>query len=371
MTLFLFAVVTLTANNRERYNFNPQWKLALGDIKGAEKPGFDDRDWETISLPHATNEDEAFKVGIKQMTDTVAWYRKTFRLPKSAKGKKIFIEFEGVRQAADVWINGHHVILHENGVMAFGIDLTPYIKYNGENVIAVRTDNDWRYKEKATGTGYQWNHSSFNANYGGIPKNVWLHLTDNVYQTLPLFTNLGTTGVYVFATDINVKSRTATVNVESEVKNERKKPVEVNFEVEVYDNDGKLVKEFKGEPATIKPMETAVLTASAPLDSLHFWSWGYGYLYDVKSKLLVDNKVVDEVTTTTGFRKTRFAEGKVWLNDRVIQMKGYAQRTSNEWPGVGMSVAPWLSDYSNGLMVENNANLVRWMHVSGWKQDAE
>ncbi len=155
------------------------------------------------------------------------------------------------------------------------------------------------------------------------------------------------------------------------MKNERKKPVEVNFEVEVYDNDGKLVKEFKGEPATIKPMETAVLTASAPLDSLHFWSWGYGYLYDVKSKLLVDNKVVDEVTTTTGFRKTRFAEGKVWLNDRVIQMKGYAQRTSNEWPGVGMSVAPWLSDYSNGLMVENNANLVRWMHVSGWKQDAE
>lgn len=82
-------------------------------------------------------------------------------------------------------------------------------------------------------------------------------------------------------------------------------------------------------------------------------------------------KVFDEVVTRTGFRKTKFGEGKVWLNDRVIQMKGYAQRTSNEWPAVGLSVPAWLSDYSNGLMVESNANLVRWMHVTPWKQDVE
>jgi beta-galactosidase/beta-glucuronidase len=61
----------------------------------------------------------------------------------------------------------------------------------------------------------------------------------------------------------------------------------------------------------------------------------------------------------------------VYLNDRVIQMKGYAQRTSNEWPAIGMSVPAWLSDYSNKLMVESNANLVRWMHVTPWKQDVE
>lgn len=88
-----------------------------------------------------------------------------------------------------------------------------------------------------------------------------------------------------------------------------------------------------------------------------FWSWGYGYLYDVKTTLLVNGRSVDEVVTRTGFRKTRFGEGKVWLNDRVLQLKGYAQRSSNEWPGVGMSVPPWMSDYSNGLMIEHNANL--------------
>ena len=113
------------------------------------------------------------------------------------------------------------------------------------------------------------------------------------------------------------------------------------------------------------------MKAVGQVGNLHFWSWGYGYLYDVKTMLVNGSRVIDEVNTRTGFRKTKFAEGKVWLNDRVIQMKGYAQRTSNEWPAVGMSVPAWLSDYSNGLMVKSNANLVRWMHVTPWKQDVE
>src|SRR5690606_29240840 len=61
----------------------------------------------------------------------------------------------------------------------------------------------------------------------------------------------------------------------------------------------------------------------------------------------------------------------VFLNDQVLMMKGYAQRTSNEWPAVGLSVPPWLSDFSNRMMVESNANLVRWMHVTPWRQDVE
>ena len=91
----------------------------------------------------------------------------------------------------------------------------------------------------------------------------------------------------------------------------------------------------------------------------------------MKTALLINGKLTDEVVTTTGFRKTRFGEGKVWINDRVLQMKGYAQRSSNEWPGVGLSVAPWLSDYSNDLVVKSNGNFVRWMHVAPWRQDVE
>lgn len=358
-------------NGREKYNFNMQWLLRIGDISGAEKSNYPDKEWKKINLPRAFNEDEAFKVNIKDMTDTIAWYRKHFRLPKTAKGKKVFVEFEGVRQGAEFYLNGKHIGRHENGVMAVGFDLTPYLNFSGENVIAVRTDNSWSYRERSTNSRFQWNDRNFNANYGGIPKNVWLHITDKLYQTLPLYSNLQTTGVYVYASDIQVKSRKAVINTESQVRNEYEKPFNVNYEVEVYDYDGKLVGTFHGAPVTIGPKETVMLKASASLDDLHFWSWGYGYLYNVKTKLIADNHVVDEVVTTTGFRKTRFGEGKVWLNDRVLQLKGYAQRSSNEWPGVGMSVPPWMSDYSNGLMLEHNANLFRWMHVTPWKQDVE
>ena len=83
-------------------------------------------------------------MSIREMTDTVGWYRKHFRLPASARNKKVFIEFEGVRQGADFYLNGKHIGLHENGVMAVGFDLTPFVKFIGENVLAVRVDNNWR-----------------------------------------------------------------------------------------------------------------------------------------------------------------------------------------------------------------------------------
>ena len=356
---------------RNKYNFNSDWLLYVGDVPEAKQPRFSDSEWKKVTLPHAFNEDEAFRLSIDELTDTIMWYRKHFRLPANSKNKKVFVEFEGVRQGADFYINGQNVGLHENGVMAVGFDLTPYIKYGQENVIAVRIDNDWNYKERATGTKYQWSNKNFNANYGGIPKNVWLHVTDRLYQTLPLYSNLKTTGVYIYAEDIRVKSRKAIIHAESEIRNEYNRDKQVSYQVELIDRDGTSIQTFEGTKAVVKPGETITLKAASEVDNLHFWSWGYGYLYTVKTSLWVDGRKVDEVATRTGFRKTRFAEGKIELNDRVIQMKGYAQRTSNEWPAVGLSVPAWLSDFSNGLMVKGNANLVRWMHVTPWKQDVE
>lgn len=356
---------------RGKYNFNAEWLLHVGDDPQAREVRFDDQGWKQVTLPRPFNEDEAFRLSIEQLTDTVVWYRKHFRLPAGSRGKKVFVEFEGVRQGADFYINGHCLGLHENGAMAVGFDLTPYIRYGGDNVMAVRVDNNWNYRERATNTKYQWSDRNFNANYGGIPKNVWLHVTDKLYQTLPLYSNLKTTGVYIYAEDIRVKSRQAVIHAESEVRNEYGRAKEVSYRAELIDRDGRLLKTFESAPVVVKPGEQTVLKASSEVDGLHFWSWGYGYLYVVKTSLWVDGEKVDEVSTRTGFRKTRFGNGMVWLNDRVIQVKGFAQRTSNEWPGVGMSVPAWLSDYSNGLMVEGNANLVRWMHITPWKQDIE
>lgn len=358
-------------NLRQKYNFNSDWKLQIGDFQDAAQVAFDDSNWKKLTLPRAFNEDEAFKLHIEQLTDTIVWYRKHFRLPAADQGKKVFIEFEGVRFGADVYVNGKHVGLHENGVMAFGFDITEAVQYHEDNVISVRVDNSWRYHEKATNSTYQWNNKNFNANYGGIPKNVFLHVTGEVYQTLPLYSNLKTTGTYVYADAFDISNKKAIIHASSEIFNASASAQKVSYEVVMLDADGKQVALFHGDEKEVASGQKAELQAAAEVSNLHFWSWGYGYLYDVKTRLKINGIVADEVVTHTGFRKTAFKEGIIYLNDRAIQMKGYAQRTSNEWPGVGMSVPPWLSDYSNGLMVESNGNMVRWMHVTPWKQDTE
>ena len=357
MLLGLLLLAALPGQARETYNFNSSWRI--------------DNQKKTVTLPHAWNEDEAFRVSTYDISTGVVWYRKHFRLPASAWGKKVFIEFEGARSAAEVWLNGHKLGISENSIMAFGFDMTPYLK-KGDNFIEVKTDNSWKYHEQATGSTFQWASKPFYVNYGGLPKNVWLHVCDDVYQTLPLFSNLGTTGTYVYGYNYDVPSRTATVHVESQVRNDSDEPVARGYRVSITDPDGKEVARFDGCSVTIPAHGTATLTAEKRISGLHFWSWGYGYLYRVKT-VLTDGQgqESDPVTTMTGFRKTEFKHGMIYLNDRVIMMHGYAQRSTNEWPGVGQSVPAWLSDYSNNLLVKSGGNVVRWMHVTPWKQDVE
>ncbi|MFT4177082.1 MAG: DUF4982 domain-containing protein [Luteolibacter sp.] len=361
-----------SGTQRAKYNFNSDWRVNVSDPKGAENPAFADSDWKSVTLPYAWNEDSAFKVKINNHPDGIAWYRKTFKLPQNAKDQKVFLEFEGIRQAGEFFLNGESIGISENGVMAFGFDISDKVKpWPEENVLAARIDNAWNYKEKSTGTSFQWNHKAFNANYGGINKNVFLHIADKLHQTLPLYSNLGTTGVYIHAKDFDIKGKSATVTAESEVKNDHAEPKTFSYEVTITETDGKVVKSFKGGETTIGAGETATVSASAEVSSLNFWSWGYGYLYDVTTTLKVDDKPVDQVVTRTGFRKLEFGNGMIKLNDRTIQIHGYAPRSTNEWPALGNSVPPWMSDFSNGLAVKGNANLFRWMHVTPWKQDVE
>lgn len=372
LILFSNSMYAGNATKREKYNFNSAWKIAVGEQAGAENPTFDDALWRPVTLPFAWNQEEAFKNSIHDLTTGIAWYRKQFKLPISDQGKKVLIEFEGVRQGAEFYVNGQKIGIHENGVMACGFDISKFVLWGDQvNTIAVRTDNDWKYKEKATTSTFQWNNDNFNANYGGIPKNVWLHVCNPLYQTLPLYSNLGTTGVYVYATDINIQQKTILLNVQSQVKNETENSQKVRLQVDVYDLNDRLISTFVGKEVLVGKNETIEIASSKKIKDIEFWSWGYGYLYTVKTSLIVNKQLVDEVFTRTGFRKTAFENGMFYLNDRVLQLKGYAQRTSNEWPAIGMSCPPWMSDFSNKMMVDYNGNLVRWMHTTPWKQDVE
>src|SRR6266700_8103312 len=370
--VFLAFALVASGEERTKYNFNPDWRVKVGDVSGAEAPGFDDKSWKTVSTPYAWNEDDAFRKSIHDMPVGIAWYRKHFVLPAGSAGKKVFLEFEGIRHAGEFYLNGKLIGSHENGVMAFGFDITSIVKpAPAENVLAARIDNSWTYREKASNSTFQWADRNFYANYGGINKSVYLHVTGQLYQTLPLYSNLGTTGVYVYAQEFDIPRGSARITAESQIKNESSAPKTFTYEVRLEDMNGKTVATLPGGSYTLAAGKMKTVAASDKVADLHFWSWGYGYLYTVRTVLKVDGAVVDEVATRTGFRKTAFEHGMVKLNDRVIHLKGYAQRTTNEWPAVGLSVPAWMSDFSNRLIVEGNGNLVRWMHVTPWKQDVE
>lgn len=383
LIIIIGVAFALTMTAGDRYNFNTGWLIKMGKDPKASGTHCDDAQWQQVTLPWSFNQHEAFSKPIALLSDSVCWYRKHFVLTDQMKrAKKFFVEFEGVRFGARVFLNGKELGWGENGIMAFGFDLTPYIKRNSENILAVYVDNNWRYKEhvktfsekyqKDTRSGFQWNDKNFFCNYGGINKNVWLHVMyDDVYQTLPLYSNLETTGVYVYATDHNVKAHTAVVHAESEVKNDGQTARKVAYQVEVLDKDGRQVATFSSKEQTVEPGQKATLRAEQQLSGLHFWSWGYGYLYTVKTRLMAGGKCIDEATTRTGFRKTAFQDGMVYLNDRVLQLKGFAQRSTNEWPAVGISIPAWMSDYSNRLVLGCNGNFYRWMHVTPMKQDIE
>jgi len=355
-----------------KFNFNANWKVFAGNPVKADQNEFNDAAWEKRTLPYAWNENDAFRKDIAELSTGIAWYRKHFLIPESFKGRKIFLECEGLRQAGFFYLNGALIGQSENGVMAFGFDLTDHLLYGDqENVLAVKTDNSWDYREQATNTRYQWNDRNFYANYGGLNKNIYIHIKPAIYQTLPLFSNLGTTGTYIYASDIDILAASALIHAESEVQNESNAEKKLQLEVVIKDPTGKILKSFAGEKVVVAAGRKIVLKAVSLVNQLNFWSWGYGYLYDVETRVKEGDIIIDAVTTRTGFRKTAFEKGMIYLNDRVINVHGYAQRTTNEWPGIGNAVPAWLSDYSNRLMVEGNANLVRWMHVTPWKQDIE
>jgi beta-galactosidase len=360
------------ASQRANYNFNANWRLNVGDVADAQTASFNDAAWQNLTLPYAWNEDDAFKLGIDKLRTGIAWYRKSFKLPANSTEKKVYIEFEGIRHGGEFFLNGESIGRSENGVMAFGFDITDKVKpAPAVNVLAAKIDSAWNYKEVATGSGFQWSDRNFYANYGGINKNVKLHITDKLHQTLPLYSNLGTTGTYVYAQNYDIAGKSATVTAEAQVKNEHTQPRTFSYEVVVEDMAGKVVKTINGPQTTLSAGQTQTVKASARIEGLNFWSWGYGYLYNVYTILKVNNQPVDVVKTRTGFRKLEFGNGMVKLNDRVVHLKGYAQRTTNEWPALGINIPAWVSDLSNRLMVESNGNLVRWMHVTPSKQDVE
>jgi len=369
------------ATPRTVYNFNSGWKFVFADVAGVEQTAFDDSAWASISLPHTWNDVDTYRAFIRHSSGDVGeklfgsgWYRKHFKLPVSADGQKVFLQFDGMRQAGHFFLNGQAIGKYENGVTAVGLDITKFAKFGGQdNILAVQVDNSPTYQEEATGTQFEWNAKDFNPNFGGLNRDAWLIITGKVYQTLPLYENLQTSGVYVYGQKYDIEKKATEVHVEAEVRNESGDYASITLSTVVVDAEGTVRAKFDGNTTDLVNGQSEVLTSSGPLTNAHFWDVNDPYLYDVYSILTVNGQAADVVKTHTGFRKVEFkggaGTGGVWLNDRFVWLTGYAQRSADDWPGLGGAYPDWMHDFSTALLRASNGNYVRWMHVSPQRAD--
>jgi beta-galactosidase len=369
------------ASARNTYDMNIGWKFIRQDVPGAEAPDFSDSSWQTVSTPHTYNDVDTFNKIISHGGGQAgaylgpAWYRKHFKLPADLKDHRIYLEFEGMRQAGQIYLNGKDVGLYENGVTAYGLDITDTVHLGGdENILAVRVDNA-NYAEKSSGQGFEWESKDFNPNYGGINRHVWLHVTDKIHQTLPLNYGLQTSGVYIYPTNVEPAAGTADINIESQVANESGDSSPVTLSAVIVDTNGKQIAKMDGDTVDMVNNEKTILKATGKASGLHFWSPEDPALYDVYTILTVDNKVVDVVKTRTGFRKVEFrggvGKGGVYINGKFTYLKGYSQRASDEWAGLGQAYPDWMHDFTAKMIRDSHANYVRWMHISPQKTDVQ
>ena len=362
------------AGRAQTLNFDPDWKFVKADPAGASDPSFDDRSWTGVSLPHTYNDVDTFDdwstpnhVGEMNLWSGRTWYRKTFTLPELMKDKKVFIEFEAVRQIAEVYLNGKLLGVSKTGFIPFGFDLTPYLRFGGtKNVLAVMADNRFTQETdmaKIVKTDLPWNSPHWHPAHGGIYRNVYLHVTDPLHISLPLYSFLQTAGPYVYATGISEAS--ANVSIEVPIQNERKAAADVELTARVIGPDGKPVLELK-KSGSIDAGGKASFDVSGTVTRPQLWEPDHPWLYRVVCTLRVGGKEVDTREIPLGIRYVKWTVDQgFFINGHHLKLHGWGQKPTDEWPGLGTAMPDWMHFYTLALMKEAGGNFVRWGHCAG------
>lgn len=295
--IFALAILLLGAQSlsaRDRQSFDKDWLFVLADSASMQNSEYADGHWRRLNLPHDWAIEGDFSPSNPSgasggaLPGGIGWYRKHFSLSPDEKYDRFTITFDGVYMNSTVYINGHKLGTRPYGYSTFEYDLTPYIYKKGDNVIAVKVDNSDQPNSR-------WYSGC------GIYRHVWLTKTlKKAY--IPQW------GQYVATTpkgDVKVK-------VDFHAEGSRMK---LSIRNTIYDAAGKVVARSQGT-------QSQQLKVRKP----HLWSIGKGYLYTVKSELVVNGKVVDTATTQTAFRDVRFDARKgFFLNGENMKINGVCE----------------------------------------------
>ncbi|MDF2433794.1 MAG: beta-galactosidase [Mucilaginibacter sp.] len=304
VALVLFTLKGFGQQARTVVNFDNDWHFHLGNVNDGEKTSLDDANWRLLNLPHDwsiegkfSKENPATPEG-GALPGGTGWYRKTFIVPATAKNKLVYIDFDGIYQKSDVWINGHHLGFRPNGYISFRYELTPYLNFSGKNIIAVKVDNSVQPNSR-------WYSGS------GIYRNVWLVTTNKLA--------IDHWGTYV--TTPKVSKQTTSIQLKTCVKNNTGTAAKFTLVTTIYDPANKVV----GNSSTQVniPDSTKNIEQNFELTNPELWSVEKPSLYKIISKLIEANKVVDEYTTPLGIRYFNFDADKGFsLNGKPMKILG-------------------------------------------------
>jgi len=338
--LALALALNIAASER-RTSFNEGWRFHKGDAAGAEQPAFDDAGWRALNLPHDWAIEGPFDS--KYNPDTgglpiygIAWYRKHFTIPADGRGKFYSVEFDGAMSNSTVWLNGHKLGGRPYGYSSFDLDLTPFLNFGQENVIAVRLA-----PEDASSRWYPG---------AGIYRNVWLVTTGLVH--------VAHWGTYVTTPDVSNAS--ATVVVRSEIRNRNEQTEQVMVETVILDAAGHEVRRTSGD-ATILPGQTAPLRQTFLVPNPERWDVERPYLYRAVTTVKKAGEVTDEFVTPFGIRKIDFnREQGFLLNGRRLKIHGVCNH--HDLGALGAAVNRRAIERQLQIMKGIGANAIRTSH---------
>jgi len=292
------------ARTTELFNFG--WKFHAGDPADASAPGYDDRQWRQLDLPHDFQIEQPWdrqanrSLGFK--APGVGWYRKTFTANPAWKGRQVLLDFEGIMLAGDVWVNGKKVGGTAYGYLGFEANIADVIRYDGDNVVAVRASTTEGNSRWYTG--------------GGLFRDIHLVVKDPV--------SVARHGVFV--TTPVVAADHAEINVQVEVAGLKGKPDAIDIVTRIYGPDGKQV----GTSRTTVPPVRNLPNVEVPLPALRvaaplLWSTDTPTLYSAQVDLVANGKVIDSVRKRFGIRTIEFSQQfGLRVNGKKVFLQGVA-----------------------------------------------
>lgn len=301
----------LPETGRSAYSMNPAWRFLRGKMPGAQSVDFDDKDWKLVSLPHGL-ELLPYEASGCINYQGEAWYRKHFTPQEEWKGKQLFLHFEAIMGKSKVWVNGQLVKEHFGGFLPVIADITSYLRYGQDNVIAVWTDNS---DDPSYPPGKAQDMLDF-AYLGGIYRDCWLVAHNRVYITDPNYEE-EVAGGGLFVSFGNISDVKALVRLDAHLRNASSAMFTGKLIYRLCDKDGKLVA-MTEKNVKLRSGKAQQLSAEMKVQQPHLWEPDSPYLYDlfvyVKDR---NGDTVDGYRRRIGIRSIEF-KGKdgFWLNGK-------------------------------------------------------